>query len=705
MPIVLRDSIQPRKLIIKPKPGLQVPATPMLSKRHLKIPSKRKVSIADTDTSLDERTQGIIDQIIDEINYLEDDETKELWSDGISDFRRNGDIAQLIELTKYRRKVVPIDEFMFGRTYLNLNPDEIYPGVIEACTEIDTDKYTQAVLKGTLGGDKSTTGNIMMARGVYKLSCMRHPQSTFGIQSRSSLVFTIQSIRLSTAKKAVFEEFGNYLKNSPYFKTIFPYDPLVTSQMIFREQNISILPVASSSTGAISMNVIGGVLDEMNFMQKIKKSNSSNADDQGSFDQAKQVYETITRRRKSRFAKMGKLPGTLFLISSSRFPDDFTELKAAEAQMCGGTDPSIYVFSKAVWESKGRDKFLPESFRVQVGNSSVRSKVLKENDRPDEGLRVIDVPMDFYDDFIKNTDDSLRDFAGVTTLSTRPFITRRSMIHKAMQSAEEANIVHPFSYEQYEFDGGVPLPHKNRLRTDIPMWRAAHIDLGLTRDACGIAVGHLAGQKMIERIVDGVKTTELMPQVAIDFALRIVPPRGGEIEFARIREFLVMLRDKGLPIEYVTMDGFQSADSRQILRNLGFKVEYRSVEKIDPYRSLRDAIYDERLLLARNDFAANELASLEYVMTNNGTEKVDHRPNGSKDVADAICGVSSFLLTRKVGWSPMITRIGRPDPQIGHNGGPPIDEPETKANIQHTGQRIRNMVFRKSVTRRTMYRR
>jgi len=710
--IIVRDSIQPRrKLLVLPKPGLQVPAKPQLMVKHLKMPG-RKASLADEDTSLDERTEMIVDQILDELNYLEDEDTKELWQDGVSTFRRSGNIDELIELTKWRRKVVPIDEFMFGKAYLALNEGEIYPGVIEACTEIDTDKYTQAVLKGALGGGKSTTGNIMMARGVYKLSCMRHPQSSFGIASRTALVFTIQSIRLATAKKAVFEEFGKFLKNSPYFKNVFPFNPLVTSQMVFPEQNITIMPVASSSTGAISMNVIGGILDEMNFMQKIKKSNSSNADDQGSFDQAKLVYEAITRRRKSRFQSHGKLPGTLFLISSSRFPDDFTELKAAEAEMCGGHDPQIYVMSKSVWESKGREHFPPGDFRVQVGNTSIRSRVLGTmpdgtEEPADEGCQVILVPVSFYDDFLKNTDDCLRDFAGITTLSTRPFITRRVMIHRAMTNAAEAGHQHPFAYEQYHLDGNLPLPQMSKLQTNVRMFRAVHIDLGLKRDACGIACGYINGQKFIERVdSDGRRSSELMPQIAIDFALRIVPPPNGEIEFSRVRELLVMLRNKGLPIEYVTMDGFQSADSKQILRALGFKVDYLSVSKnAEPYRSLRDALYDERITIPQNDFLANELAGLEYVVQNNGPDKVDHRSNGTNDVSDAVCGVASFLLTRKVGWSPIMQRATKA-PQIGHNGGPEMDDdkPEGDGIVKQTAP-LRKVVFRKSVTRKSAYRR
>lgn len=689
------------KLAIPNKPGLVLskPAV-ILKKPKPKLAIVPKVSPADESKSVDEKTQAILDQIVEEAAFLDDDETRELWLDGVASFKDTGDIVALIDLTRYRRKVVPIDEFLFGKTYLGLNPEETYPGVLEACHALDTDTYREAVLKGALGGGKTTTGNTMLARSIYKLSCMRHPQSTFGIESRSSLVFTIQSIRINTAKKAVFEEFGTRIKHSPYFRDYYPYDHHITSQMIFREQNVTIMPVASSGTGAISMNVIGGILDEMNFMQKIVKSKSSNASDDGSFDQAKQVYEAISRRRKSRFAARGRLPGTLFLISSSRFPDDFTERRAAEAAMCGGTDSGIYVFSKSVWESKGRDKFLPEDFRVQIGTNAVRSKVLKADEEPMPGCEVILVPVDFKKDFDDDVDGSIRDFAGRTTLSTRPFITQREAIHRCQELGADHGFVNPFKFEQYDLSLGVPHPDARKLRTDISMFRAVHIDLGLTRDACGIAIGHVAGQKLIKRTdpVSGRDVSELMPEVALDVILRIVPPPGGEIEFARIRELLVLLRDVyHLPIEYVTMDGFQSIDSRQILRTLGFKVDYLSVEKVEPYRTLRDALYDGRVWLPNHQFVANELASLEYVPSHGKQpDKVDHRANGTKDVSDAVCGVTSFLLTRRVAWQGVI-KSHEHARREGHGIG------ATPAEIMDPG-RTRHITFRKSVFRKGTHR-
>lgn len=525
------------------------------------------------------------------------------------------------------------------------------------CFEVETGflvlrRNNNIFITGNSG--KSTLANVMLARAIYKISCLRDPQATYGIQSKSSIVFTIQSVRATTAKKAVFDEFGQYINNSPYFNEIYPYDKSISSEMIFRENNIRIMPVSSSTTGAISMNVMGGVLDEVNFMQKIESSKSADADIEGGFDQAKRLYDTISRRRKSRFNQKGKLPGILFVVSSSRFPDDFTEVRAQYATSQGGSDDSIFVYSYAQWEAKSRDSFLPEEFRVQVGNETVKSKVLGDHEEATPGCLIINVPHDFYTIFVEDTDGAVRDFAGLTTLATNPFISYREKIPNAMALGTKAGYHNMFNLEQVDLSMGFPIPIKQFIRHDISSPRAVHIDLGLRNDAAGIVCAHAAGIKHVARYdaETGNTIQDVLPVVGIDFALRVVPPVNGEIEFALIRQFLVKLRDDyGIPIKYVTFDNFQSVDSRQILAKKGFIVGHQSVEKIEPYRTLRDTLYDDRLLLPQHDFLAAELASLEIQIKNNKA-KVDHRANGgTKDVCDALCGAVCTVLSRRETWS------------------------------------------------------
>jgi hypothetical protein len=198
-----------------------------------------------------------------------------------------------------------LDEFLFGQAYLGQVESELFPSVIEALHDLDTDAFDEAVLMGSLGSGKTTTANLNTIRDIYKVSCMRNPHATYGIQSGTQIGFTIQSVRLGTAKKVVFDELGRYIRNSPYFQTRFPYDKYVTTELKFKQFNMKVMPISSSTTGVISMNVLGGQLDEMNFQQKIEKSKSQHADEKGEFDQAKILFNTLANRRKSRFIHRG----------------------------------------------------------------------------------------------------------------------------------------------------------------------------------------------------------------------------------------------------------------------------------------------------------------------------------------------------------------------------------------------------------------
>ncbi len=71
-------------------------------------------------------------------------------------------------------------------------------------------------------------------------------------------------------------------------------------------------------------------MDEVNFMEVTEQSQK--AADGGEYNQAIALYDSLSRRRKSRFMKKGKLPGVFCLVSSKRYPGQFTDIKTEEAK-------------------------------------------------------------------------------------------------------------------------------------------------------------------------------------------------------------------------------------------------------------------------------------------------------------------------------------------------------------------------------------
>ena len=175
--------------------------------------------------------------------------------------------------------------------------------------------------------------------------------------------------------------------------------------------------------------------------------------------------------------------------------------------------------------------------------------------------------------------------------------------------------------------------------------RFVHLDLSRTYDATGIVMGCVS---RFEEFECGA-AIELVPHIRIDFALQVRPPKDGEITYSRIRSMIYNLTERGLNIRFVTADGFQSADTVQLLRQQRFTTGIQSVDRNpEPYEALKSAIYDGRLDLPSHELLHRELVGLERDAQ---TEKVDHPPNGSKDVADALASVVFLLSTRMAVWA------------------------------------------------------
>jgi len=162
--------------------------------------------------------------------------------------------------------------------------------------------------------------------------------------------------------------------------------------------------------------------------------------------------------------------------------------------------------------------------------------------------------------------------------------------------------------------------------------RFAHVDLGQTRDAAGIAMSH--------QPVPGCPFRDRY-DVVVDLATQRRPQfskHGTEVEeidFENIRQILRDWQERGFNLKSgkVTYDGFQSVDSRQKLRKEGFRAELFSVDRnLEPHDTVMEMVNTDRLGYWGHPVLIREAKQLQLL---NG-RKVDHPPKGSKDVYDAV---------------------------------------------------------------------
>lgn len=546
-----------------------------------------------------------------------------------------GDTSGLQMYLTYKSPPVDIKTFICDPYYLNKEA-EIYPGVLEAAIELNNGSYVEAVLTGGIGSGKTTLALYTTAYQLYILSRMRNPHRVFGLDPSSEIMFIFQSITKVLAKGVDYQRFRNMIEGSRYFVEQFAFDKGLESKLVFPNR-IEVVPVAGNETAAIGQNVMGGVIDELNYMAVIEKSRASV--DKGTYDQAVLVYNSIARRRKSRFMENGKLPGILCLVSSKKYPGQFTDQKMEEAK----SDPTIFVYDKRVWDIKPHDFAHQGWFYVFVGDLTRKPRILADQEvvpDPDRHL-VVAVPKEFRVDFEKDVINALREIAGVSTLARHPFFLEVDKVaksfHKEQRSVFEQTVV--------DFiDTKLTLVKSAIVSPELP--RFVHIDLALSGDSAGLAIGTVSGFKSLS---DDPEQPTYMPTVRMDGVLEIRPPKNGEILFSKIRDIISILMKMGMNIRWVTFDQFQSNDSMQILRQWGLITGLQSMDTVPcrPYEFTKSAMYDGRLDLPAHPHLQKEILMVEK---DTKTGKVDHVPGGSKDCADAMAGVVFGLTMRRELW-------------------------------------------------------
>lgn len=538
---------------------------------------------------------------------------------------------------------VHIEEFLFGQQYCAVGRGTLYPAVIDELVAINEkhgrvlNTLTEFVGTGGIGSAKTTTGLYTQMYQLYVMSCYKNLHRTLGMDPSSEIAIVFQSLSATSAMDVDYKRFRAMCESAPYFQTKYPFRKDYLSAMIF-PQRIEVKPIGSDA-GAIGQNVIGGVLDEVNFMVVIEDSKKIRGG--GKYDQAAFIYDGISRRIQTRFVEQGAGPGILCLISSRNYPGEFTDRKIEEAK----TNPAIYIYDKCVWDVKPPGTFSGKQFPVFVGDLGRKPRILSTvDDVPDADRPLVKmVPEEYRKPFENDLSGSIRDLAGVGTISVHPYMLNVEAVTKCFGIVPSI-----LNREEVDFsEEGALEFFTNRFRMPRSP-RAVHIDLGITGDAAGVSCGFVPGFAPVQG-GEGQGHEGVMPLVQYDFQLRVLPPKGDEIKFYKIRDLLLKLRDAGLNIKWVTFDGFQSVDSVQVLRTKGFITGYISTDtSMVPYALLKAGFYDGRVRSPKHDVALRECLQLKMLPLK---KKLDHPDNGSKDVSDAMAGVYKCLITRREIWT------------------------------------------------------
>ena len=510
-------------------------------------------------------------------------------------------IAFLIDHPEYDHKPVGIREFVTSEKYLNAKAD-CWPSVLKDLEEIFDQPVTSTKLSSFLeiirkmgyGSGKGFRITFAFCYVAYRLGCFKDPQRAYGQAQGATIALVNAAITASHAKKIIFGDISERIKNSPWFQAHMMPDPNVQSELRF-PKNIVIFPGSSSEVSPVGYNIFMFNIDEAAFFPETETR-----------DAARTIYETGRKRVKSRFSELGLCSA----ISSPSHVDNFIEQKMEEADK----DKTISAKEGPTWQNKPSDMAMiarGEFFEAIHPRTRERVKI----------------PNVYAADFKKNPAASWRDFGAVASAAISPYFSEQEvdMIEAAMMRGrdidhwQDADLVRGAVYH-------------------------AHIDLGLVRDACGLVVGREREDGVVQyvlalRIVCAARAAELDKKgQRYDMVIG-----QNEVIIEEVREIIFNMQRMGFSFGMVSMDGFQSADTRQQFEKAGIPAAIVSVDRdTSAYDTLKSLINTKRFESVNHSHALKESKSLELKKG----KKVDHAPGATKDLFDGYAGVAKTLLGR-----------------------------------------------------------
>ena len=527
-----------------------------------------------------------------------------------------------------------MEEFL-GDDYLNIAKG-VRSGVKAELIELFGDEvnghkmsvYRWAMFTGAIGIGKTTMASIVLPYMVHWVLCLKNPQDFFDLLPGSRIAFMQMSTSSDQAKEVVFGDIKARIEYSPWFQRNYQFDPNFKNQLRF-PKDIWVLPGNSAETTFEGYNILGGILDEAD-SHKVTKDK----------DYAEQGWNTINSRIDSRFQDRG----FLLTVGQMKKAGGFAAKKYKELK---SDKENAHTVRMTIWDSLGWEKFSnPDGTRDSFWYDAKRKEIIPTGavallDGGSEDL--IEIPNVYRKNFENKPEQALRDLAGIPPAAGDPFI---SLVYKIDEAVERWQVRYDSLGSPVTVDPVRP-QFEDWFKAKNSLKRAIHVDLAYSArgDALGLAMGHVA--EVVEWEGD------LRPYIVFDMLLRMKAAPGTEILLQDVRRIIYHIRDDlGFKVGRVSMDGFQSTETKQQLRKRKFRTEYVSVDRSKlPYEDLRDALYEDRLefppyytYLSKGGDEKIQIAVKELSELEEDDSKVDHPDTGSKDVADAMAGVVYALM-------------------------------------------------------------
>lgn len=535
----------------------------------------------------------------------------------------------------FAEEPVPLDVFIQDRKFIGMSPlslpqynalratERIYYVDLYSSMATEFGEYWAPIpmvnfltLLVGKGGGKDLLARLASLRVAYLLLCLKDPKRYFGFPSDESIhMLNVASTR-DQARLAFFEPMTRIVARG-WFKH--RCNPL--RSVIEWEKGITSISGSSDAENQEGLNLILGVADEV--------------------DAFRTAEEVMRHSGPSARVPVRSAEGIIKMMRTSsvtRFPQTFKNLRISYPRYYGS--PICQLHAKAT-ESIAKKGTTSKHYVVGPLPSWEFNPLLARTDFVTIPQSPVPVPIELVDDFETDPDWSRAAYL------CKPARTRLPPYFRNETTIDAALIERPEIVVNWELVRGSWHAVFSIPRSLCPLpgaTYACHADLALNGDRAGFAIAHVVSWDSYERFDDtsGDRVRfEHLPVISVDAAvsleadLQADPPR--EIQLRAYRQLVFELQQRGFPIGWASLDGWQSMDTRQLLVVAGIEAPLVSMDKSEePYRLLRSMVEEARVSLPSSLLLRSELRGLQQ---DPKTRKIDHQPGeGSKDLSDAVAG-------------------------------------------------------------------
>lgn len=562
------------------------------------------------------------------------------------------------------RPIVPIDEWIESPYYVGDLCYELYPKYKQHLKSIfdpdrdESDYIDEVIMRSSIGTGKTSLANVIFIRKLYELSCYSDIRPLYNLMTSKKLIMVYFSITREVAESTGYSQLRQMIVDIPYFKENFMPNTRKSYDIDFPDYNMAITS-GSRALNALGGDVIASTIDEGDFY------GSSGADASGAqaLSKAQSLYSSITKRARSRFMVGGRNYALNMIISSPTYASAFISQLIDQNR----DNPHTYIIEETLWSVKPKGTYSDKMFLVFKGTPLLDPQIVDDSEffntllatlylpqqqfksvsaidcfpdlPPDVQKHFVEVPIDFRKDFETDLITALQDIASVPTSPLGRLFTSVKHYAKAVENMESpfmqdkitisTNVLDRHTIQTY-FKPGYKPP-----RPDLP--RYVHFDYSITGDECGVASSYA---EILDRDEDGTVTK----QVTTEWMMQIVPPgKPEQIDLKKTRSIVYYMRDVlRLNIALVTFDSYASEEAIQSLRQDGFNVEVKSLDRDDKaYTDMMQLYYQNLYKHPDHPRYREELFGLIHFRAKG---KVDHPENLDKGITDAAIGSAHSAL-------------------------------------------------------------